>query len=183
MKNSAKVLRSAFWSGRMTYRMWRGMVRRGPKAHMKVFVQSFLHLPLDWLHSELGDEKFITVWPQIRDEFSRDSPFEMTIQRAWDALWGAKAAGDAQYPVSSEVAALPRMRREVLKAVVQNPGISVYALAKELNRDYSRVFKDVSALIEMKEIQAREDMRANRKIKQLLPARSINTVLAGKKPS
>ncbi len=175
----AMILRSAFWSGRLTYRVWRGMVRRGPGAHLRVFVQSFLHLPIDWLLSELGDEKFISVWPQVRGEFSSESPFELTMRDAWDALWGVKVAGDSQYPVSSELAGLPGKRREVLKAVVRNPGISVYALARELGRDYSRVFKDVRLLIEMKEIQARPDARSKRKIKQLLPARSINTALAG----
>jgi hypothetical protein len=134
---------------------------------------------MGWLLTELGDEKFISVWPQVRDEFSRDSPFETMMLDAWDALWGVKVAGDSQYPVSSELAKLPRMRREVLKAVVGNPGISVYALARDLRRDYSRVFKDVRLLIEMKEIQVRPDARSKRKIKQLLPARSVNAALAG----
>jgi hypothetical protein len=155
------------------------MVRMGPAAHMRIFVQSFLHLPMDWLLGELGDEKFISVWPQVRQEFSADSPFETAMRDAWDALWGVKVAGDSQYPVRSELAGLPGKRREALKAIVRNPGISVYELARELHRDYSRVFKDVRLLIEMGEIQVRQDVRSNRKIKRLLPARSINTALAG----
>jgi hypothetical protein len=179
MKTGAKVLRSAFWSGRLTYKMWRGMVRRGPETHRRIFVQAFLHLPMDWLLGELGDEKFISVWPQVREEFSGDSPFETAMRDAWDAFWGVRVAGDSQYPVRSGLADLPGKRREVLKAIVRNPGISVYALSRALHRDYSRVFKDVRLLIEMGEIQVRQDVRSNRKITRLLPVRSINTALAG----
>lgn len=89
------------------------------------------------------------------------------------------AARDSSYPVSSEVARLPRMRREVLKTVVCNPGISIYELAKRTRRDYSRVLKDVRLLTEMDEIESRPDLRSSRKAKQLLPVRSINARLAG----
>ena len=178
MRNE-KVLRSAFWSGHFTYRKWRGMVRRGPGEHMRVFVQAFLHLPMDWLLRELGDERFLSVWPRVRESFADDSPFEITMRDAWDAVWGAKAAGDAQYPVSAEIGALPGKRREILQAVVLNPGVSIYALARKLHRDYTRVFKDVRVLTDMGEIQLRREMSSNRRITRLLPTRSVNVALAG----
>ena len=179
MTRRAMIIRSAFWSGHLTYRKWRGIVRRGPQAHMRIFVQSFLHLPMDWLLGELGDEKFISLWPEVRKEFSTDSPFETAMRDAWDAIWGVMTAGDSQYPVSSEIARLPRMRREVLKKVVCNPGISVYDLAKRLSRDYSRVLKDVRLLTEMNEIESRPNPRSSRKARHLLPVHSINTSLRG----
>jgi hypothetical protein len=179
MTGNGMVLRSAFWSGRLTYRKWRGIIRRGPRTHMRVFVQSFLHLPMGWLLGELGEEKFLSLWPEVRKELRADLSYESAVRNAWDAIWGVVAAGDSQYPVSPEVAGLSRMRREVLKAVVRNPGISVYGLAKMLSRDYSRVLKDVRLLAEMDEIQSRPDPRSNRRAKQLLPVRSINAGLAG----
>ena len=175
--NRTMVLRSAFWSGRLTYRKWRGIIRKGVGEHMRVFVQSFLHLPMDWLLDEIGDKQFISVWPEIRREFSADSPFENTVRDAWDVRWGVLAVGDSQYPVLSDVARLPRRRREVLKTIVRNPGISIYALAKSTGRDYSRVLKDVSLLVEMNEIVSRSDPRSNRKAKRLLPVRSKNISL------
>lgn len=178
MTSKAMILRSAFWSGHLTYRKWRGFVRRGPQAHMRVFVQSFLRLPMDWLLGELGDEKFISIWPDVRNEFKMDAPFEIMVRDAWDAIWGVMAAGDSQYPVSTEVARLSRMRREVLKTVVRNPGISIYDLAKRLNRDYSRVFKDVHLLVGIDEIQSRPDPRSSRKANHLLPVHSINARLS-----
>lgn len=179
MKSGAKVLVSAFWSGNLTYKKWRGMVRRGPAEHMRTFVQAFLHLPMDWLLKELGDEKFISLWPQVRREISKDSPFEVAMRDAWDAIWGVKVAGDSQYPVIAELGRLPGKRREVLKTVVRDPGISIYALARELKRDYSRVFKDVRSLIDMKQVQIRQEVHSKRRVSRLLPVHSVNTVLAG----
>ncbi len=43
---------------------------------MRVFVQSFLHLPMGWLREEIGDEKFITIWPEVRKGFDENRPFE-----------------------------------------------------------------------------------------------------------
>lgn len=177
MTDRTIILRSAFWSGQLTYRKWRGIIRRGPEGHMRVFVQSFLHLPMDWLLTEIGDEKFISIWTEIREGFDEKSPFDKTILDAWDAIWGVMVAGDAQYPVSSEVSRMPRMRREVLKTIVQNPGITIYDVAKKLQRDYSRVLKDIQLLSEMGEIEKRPDPKSVRKAKQLLPTRSINSTL------
>ena len=179
MISRTMILRSAFWSGRLTYRAWRGMLRRGPQVHPRVFVRSFLHLPMDWLLGETGNEKFISIWPEVRKGVSTDSPFETTVRDAWDAIWGVMVTGDSQYPVSSEIARLPRIRREVLKAVVCNPGISMYDLAKRTGRDYSRVYRDVRQLAEMGEIVSRPDPYSRRKANRLLPVRSINAGLAG----
>lgn len=71
------------------------------------------------------------------------------------------------------------MRREVLKTIVCNPGISIYDLAKGLKRDYSRVLKDVRLLTEIGEVEMRLDPQSSRRAKQLLPVRSINAQLAG----
>lgn len=178
MMNRNMILRSAFWSGRITYRKWRGIVRKGPQDHMRVFVQSFLHLPMDWLIKEIGEDRFIHIWPEVRKEFDAKSPLDKASLNAWDALWGMIAAGDYQYPVSSEIAHLPRKRCEVLKVAVCNPGISIYDLAKKTSRNYSRVYKDVQQLIKMGEIEVRPRQGASRKAKQLIPVRSINARLA-----
>lgn len=163
----------------MTYRKWRGIIRRGPEAHLRLFVHSFLHLPMEWLLGEVGPERFISIWPEVRRGFSMDSPSEKTALEAWDAVWGVMAAGDSQYPVSHGVARLSGKRREVLKTVVRDPGISTYELAKRLRRDYSRVLKDVQLLVGMGEIESIPDPRSSRRAKQLIPVRSINARLAG----
>lgn len=177
MTERSIILRSAFWSGQLNYRKWRGIIRKGPEGHMRIFVQSFLHLPMDWLLGEIGHEKFISIWPEIRKGFDEKSPFDRTVLDAWDAIWGVMAAGDSQYPVSSEVSRMPRMRREVLKTIVQNPGITIYDVAKRLQRDYSRVLKDIRLLSDSGEIEIKPDPKSVRKAKQLMPVRSINLSL------
>lgn len=173
------MLRSAFWSGRLTYRKWRGIVRKGPQGHMRVFVQSFLHMPMDWLLGEIGRERFVTIWPEVRNGVGSDSSFGKTVLEAWDTIWGVIAAGDSQYPVSSGVGHLSGKRREVLITVVNNPGINIYTLTRRLQRDYSRVLKDVQLLTAMGEIGSIPDTDSNRKAKQLLSIHSVNTKLAG----
>src|SRR3972149_5331785 len=106
IKERQRILRQAFWSGEMSYRRWRGIMRRGPEGHRKTFRQSFLYLPVRWLLYEIGEERFVEVWPEIRDEFSMDSSEERTAVNAWDAVWGMIAAGDSQYPVDPDVATL-----------------------------------------------------------------------------
>jgi hypothetical protein len=134
---------------------------------------------MDRLLKEIGEERFIAIWPEVRKGLNKDLPLEGIALNAWDARWGAKAAGDSQYPVSHEVASLPRMRREVLRTIVCNPGISIYDLAKRTGRDYSRVLKDVRLLAEMGEVEMRPNPQSSRKAKRLIPVRSINAVLAG----
>src|SRR3989338_143548 len=139
IKERQRILRQAFWSGEMSYRRWRGIMRRGPEGHRKTFRQSFLYLPVRWLLHEIGEERFVEVWPAIRDEFSMDSSAERLAVHAWDAVWGMIAAGDSQSPVAPEVAMIPRRRREILHLIGRTPEMSAYPVAKKTGRDYSRI--------------------------------------------
>ncbi len=163
----------------MTYRRWRGIIRKGPQGRIRFFVQSFLHLPIDWLLKEIGEERFISIWPEVRKGLNASSPIETVSLDAWDAVWGVLAAGDSQYPVSPAIAYLPKKRREALQVVVCNPGISIYDLTKKTSRNYSRVYKDIQHLIKMGEIEDRPREGSSRKAKQLIPVHSINTKLSG----
>jgi len=163
----------------MSYRRWRGIMRRGPEGHRKTFRQSFLYLPVRWLLHEIGEERFVEVWPGIRDEFSMDSSEERTAVNAWDAVWGMIAAGDSQYPVDPDVAMISRKRREILQLIVRNPGISAYSVAKKTGRDYSRIYKDIQTLIEKGMIESRPRVGSIRREMQLIPKRSGNSILAG----
>lgn len=173
-----RILRQAFWSGETSYRRWRGIMRRGPEGHRKAFWQSFLYLPVRWLLQEIGEERFIEIWPEIRDEFDMDSPEERTALDAWDAIWGMIATGDSQYPVDPEVAMISRMRREILQLVVCNPGISAYSVAKKTERNYSRVYKDIQLLIEKGMVESRPKAGSTRREMLLIPRRSLNARLA-----
>lgn len=171
------ILRRAFWSGGMSYRKWRGIMRKGPEGHRKAFWQSFHYLPMRWLLREIGEDRFIDVWPGIRSEFSTTSPGERTARDAWDAVWGLLAVGDSQYPVDPHVAGLSRKRREILRFIVCNPGISAYAVARKMKRDYSRVYKDIRELVEKGMIEAGIAPVSPRHELQLVPRMSANAIL------
>jgi len=179
IKERQKILRQAFWSGDTSYRRWRGIMRKGLEGHRKVFRQSFLYLPVRWLLREIGEERFVGVWPEIRDEFNIDSPEERTAVDAWDAIWGMIATGDSQYPVDPDVAIISRKRREILQIVVCNPGISAYSVAKRTERNYSRVYKDIQLLIEKGMVESRLKAGSTRREMLLIPKRSGNSMLVG----
>lgn len=179
MNKKRLLLRQAFWSGDMTYRRWRGIMRAGPEGHRKAFWQSFLYLPVRWMVEEIGEDRLMEIWPSIRDEFSAVSPEERMARDAWDAVWGLIATGDSQYPVDPRVAMLSRKRREILMLVVCTPGISAYAVAKEMKRDYSRVYKDIRELVEKGMVESRIMPGSPRRELQLIPRMSINARLAG----
>jgi len=67
-----------------------------PREHPRFFVQSFHHLPMEWLLKEIGDERFITLWPDVRKGFDKDSPSETAVLDAWDTIWGVIASEDSQ---------------------------------------------------------------------------------------
>ena len=128
MRDRELILRSAFWSGRLTYRKWRGIVRRAPHTHTSILVQAFVHIPIDWLLKEIGRERFIKVWSELRKHLLRSPPPYRVALDAWDGVWGMLAVGDISYPVKREVAYLPKKRRELLRLIISNPGIITYEL-------------------------------------------------------
>lgn len=174
-----KILMKAFWSGRMDYRRWRRIVRGTPEGHKKVFYYSFLHLPMRWLLKEMETERFVKIWPLIRNEFSKNSASDRRAKDGWDALWGMITVGDSQYPVTPQVSGLSKKRREIMRLIVRNPGISSYEIAKQTKRDYSRVYKDISLLKEMRMVESIEKEGNLRRVRQLIPVHSVNARLAG----
>lgn len=88
------------------------------------------------------------------------------------------ATGDSQYPVDPDVAMMSHKRREILRLVVCNPGISAYSVAKRTERNYSRVYKDIQMLIEKGMVESRPRAGSMRRELQLIPKMSDNARLA-----
>lgn len=163
----------------MDYCRWHRIIRGTSENHIKIFYQSFLHLPMSWLLKEIGPDRFIKIWPLIRHEFSEKSSADRKVKDGWDALWGIITVGDSQYPVTLQVSVLSKKRREIMQIIVRTPGISSYEIAKETKRDYSRVYKDISMLKELGIVESIEKKGSVRKMRQLVPVHSVNARLAG----
>lgn len=170
-----RILRQAFWSGKISYRKWRGILRDDATAHRNILLQAFRCLPISWLLHELGEDRFVKIWPALRDGFDVSSPEERNAKDAWDAVWGITVAGDSQYPVDPAIGDLPIKRREILKLVINRPGVTAYSIAKVTGRSYSRVHKDIVILVEKGIIEARQPLPGSaRRERHLMPEKSIN---------
>lgn len=171
-----EILRQAFWSGSPTYRQFRGYLRDVEK-HKKSVATAFRHLPMKFILEEYGKDRFIRDWPKIRSEFSFDQPLDLKPLETYDAIWGLWCVGDCQYPVSSTVARLSKRRKQIMRLTINEPGISIYSLAKEQSRDYSSVYKDVKYLIDRKLLDATAAKSRGRTIMKMTAPDSVNTRL------
>ena len=174
--NKIEILRQAFWSGAPTYRQFRGYLR-DVERHKKSVATSFRHLPMKFILEEYGKDRFIRDWPKIRSEFSFDQPLDQKPLETYDAIWGLWCVGDCQYPVSSTVARLSKRRKQIMRLTINEPGISIYSLAKRQSRNYSSVYKDVKYLIDRNLLDATAAKSHGRTIKKIVAPDSTNTRL------
>lgn len=173
-----RILRQAFWSGKISYRKWRGILRGDTTAHRHILLQAFRYLPMSWLLREIGEARFVKIWPDLRSGFDVSSPEERNAKDAWDAVWGIVAAGDSQYPVDAAVGGLSSKRREILRLVINRPGITAYTIARKTGRSYSRIHKDIGMLVEKGIIESWQPLTGSiRKERHLVPKKSINASL------
>jgi len=174
----APVIRTAFWSGTLPEKKWRQAMQGSPAAHKLIVKTSFAQMPSTALIAELGEKRFLKVWPEIRKLFDPGDAKDRQRLLLFDSAWGILATGDSQYPVSEQVAALSKGRLALLREIVNSPGLSIYNLAKKTARSYSRVFKEVKLLADYGLVAVEEDKVGNRKVGKLYARESINTKLA-----
>lgn len=177
-ENIRSALRTAFWSGGISVKKWRRAIRARSLSHKALVKTSFMHMPSVLLVREIGRKEFIKRWPELRKLFNPRNNSERKRLLLFDSIWGLLTAGDSQYPVSEQIARLSKGRRQILREIVNHPGITIYALSEKVNRQYSRVFKEVKMLAALNLVDIKEDRHQGRKISKLTSPHSINTELA-----
>jgi len=177
-KNLESALRAAFWSGNLPAKKWRQAVMDPAMGHKAILKTSFEQMPAAILVGNLGEKTFLKRWPGIRKLFDPENPGDQKRLLLFDSTWGILATGDSQYPVSDKVASLSKGRLELLRQIVNDPGISIYALSLKVRRQYSRVFKDVQLLVRQELVDVGKDATAGRVLSRLYARDSINTRLA-----
>jgi len=153
-----REIRKTYWSGPPPLERFLAWWRN-PRRHAAMLRAALTYMdPMALLRFAMGSEWLVRHWPDLREGFSESDPLETQARDVWDALWGAYAVGDSQYPahLMRTVAHLGKARRRLLREIVVEPGLSVYALAKRLRRDYSRVYKDVRLLETLGLVETRE---------------------------
>jgi len=179
-KESKKIhsaLRSAFWSGSLSEKKWRRVIRDHSMSHKAILKTSFEHMPASFLVNEIGKKGFAKRWPVIRKLFDPNNANEQKRILLFDSIWGIITTGDSQYPVSGKIVSLSKGRLLLLQETVNCPGLSIYALSRKVGRDYSRVFKDIKTLVSQNLVDIKEDLVQGRKISKLFSRESINTKL------
>lgn len=172
------MLRRAFWSGDFPYAKWRRIMRaRAIVGHIETLKTSFIRLPKGFLVQEVGEERFIKLWPKIRSHMNISNGSEAKAISEWDTIWGVLAVGDSQYPVSEDIATMGKKRRNLLKTIAQEPGISIYRLSKRAERDYSRVYKDVKELMSRGALDSKKSRDKGRQVVHLFANNSLNNEL------
>ena len=86
--------------------------------------------------------------------------------------------GDSQYPVTDKTARLSKCRKDLLKVIAESPGVSIYQLAKQTQRQYSRVHKDVALLVKEGILEVVKNKSEGRQISNVSAVESTNTKLA-----
>jgi len=147
-------------------------------GHKTILKTSFDHMSVGVLVSQMGEKMFIKQWPAVRKLFDPGNSQDRKRLLLFDSTWGILTTGDSQYPVSEKVASLSKGRLALLREIVNYPGISIYALSVKVNRQYSRVFKDVKLLVQQQLVDVRSDLAQGRKISKLFARESINAKLA-----
>lgn len=173
--------RSAFWSGNLSEKKWLSIIRN-PEKHPEMTKTFFNTIPVDKALFIMGRKTFVDKWPLIRNFYSLDERKDRARQRLFDAAWSVIVTGDSQYPVTDQVANLSKGNKELLARVIQSPGISIYQLTKMVERDYSRVHKEVTSLKDTI-FELKKEQVNGRSLVKVFARYSINTKLAEHTPS
>lgn len=173
------IIDTAFWSGSISLKKWRqAVVNDRSLRHKTIIKTSFDFIPSTFIVREIGEQNFIKRWPAIRQFYNPADRHDKNRLLLFDSTWGILAVGDSQYPVSENVANLSKGRRALLGEVARWPGISIYDLSKRMERDYSRVFKDVGMLVEQGLVETKTSIAGGRKTSNLYSPESVNTKLS-----
>jgi len=170
--------RCAFWSGNLKARDVCSIFAH-PEKHIKMAKALLAAMPVSAILQGMGEKGFIAKWPNIRtlifDANEREDSRRLCLL---DAAWSVLVVGDSQYPVTDKTARLSKCRKDLLKVIAESPGVSIYQLAKQTQRQYSRVHKDVALLVKEGILEAVKNRSEGRQISNVSAVESTNTKLA-----
>lgn len=170
--------RCAFWSGNLKYRDVCSIFAH-PEKHINMAKVLLTAMPVSAILQGMGEKGFVAKWPNIRTLiFDAKERGDALRLRLLDAAWSVLVVGDSQYPVTDKTARLSKCRKDLLKVIAESPGISVYQLAKQTQRQYSRVHKDVALLVKEGILEVVKNKSEGRQVSNVSAVESINTKLA-----
>ena len=170
--------RRAFWSGNLKDKDVCAILAH-PEKHIRMAKALLAAMPVSAILQGMGEKGFIAKWPKIRTLIFEAKEREDTRRlRLLDATWSVLVVGDSQYPVTDKTARLSKCRKGLLKVIAESPGISIYQLARQAQRQYSRVHKDVALLVEEGILEVVQNKNEGRQTSNVYALESTNTKLA-----
>ena len=134
---------------------------------------------MKWLRPEpvirvLGRDRFVAAWPTLRERV-KDHATLVRRMAAYDTWWSMAATATLDIKPLGSWARLRGRRREFLLAIAKHQGSSIYALSKQLGRQYRRAYGHARALEVAGYVKSREELIGGRRVRRLFASQAAST--------
>lgn len=161
-----QISRTCFQDRVMPYAYWfNAITNRKHHEHKKVLDRSIsMFTGADFVRL-IGDQQFVEVWQNIRHDVDLERAAVRQGKVILDALWSMAVTGfafcqhgiDIRKPISKQLKA-------TYLDISSRSSKSIYQVARDMNRPYSRVYADVKRLNELGLVKAKATARDGKRV-------------------
>jgi hypothetical protein len=161
-----QISRTCFQDRVVPYAYWfNAITDRKHHEHRKVLDRSIAIFSGTDFVSMLGDQQFVEAWQNIRHDVDLERAAVRQGKVILDALWSMAVTGfafcqhdiDIRKPISKQLKA-------TYLDISSRSSKSIYQVARDMNRPYSRVYADVKRLREIGLVNATASTRSGKKV-------------------
>ena len=167
-----QISRTCFQDRVMPYAYWfNAITDRKHHEHKKVLDRSVsIFSGADFVRL-LGDVNFRNVWQNIRDDVNIEGASGRHGKIILDSLWSMMMTGFAfcQHGINIRKPISKQLKATYLD-ISSRSSKSIYEVARDMNRPYSRVYADVKRLNEMGLVKATATARGGKRVTLLSAA-------------
>lgn len=161
-----QISRTCFQDRLMPYAYWfNAMTDRKHHEHKKVLDRSVsIFSGVDFVRL-LGDVNFINVWQHMRDDVNIEGASSKQGKVILDSLWSMMMTGFAffHHDIGIEKPISKQLKATYLD-ISSRSSKSIYQVARDMKRPYSRVYADVKRLNEMGLVKATATHRGGKRV-------------------
>lgn len=161
-----QISRTCFQDRVVPYAYWfNAITDRKHHEHKKVLDRSISIFSGTDFVSMLGDQQFVEAWQNIRHDVDQERAAVRQGKVILDALWSMAVTGfafcqhgiDIRKPISKQLKA-------TYLDISSRSSKSIYQVARDMNRPYSRVYADVKRLREIGLVNATASTRSGKRV-------------------
>ena len=167
-----KLSRTCFQDRVMPYAYWvAAIIDRTHHEHLKLLNQSASIIDAADFVRLIGDRQFLKSWQSIRLDVDSEYTSGRQGKIILDGLWAIMMTG---FAFSGYAYVLDKPMSKQLKAtyvdICSRSSKSIYQVARDMNRPYSRVYADVKRLQEIGLVNATSSVQAGKRVTLLSAA-------------